>query len=79
MFAALLTVTALQDVESKTTGEIVLFGGIVVFISAGAWSVKRLERLMECPKCKKSIVGLKANIAIATDKCPNCGETILEN
>jgi len=51
----------------------------MAFVSAGAWSVKRLERQMACPKCRKGIVGLKANIAIATDRCPNCGETILED
>jgi len=79
MFAAILSVTALENVESKTTERIVLLCGVMAFVSAGAWSVKRLERQMACPKCKKSIVGLKANIAIATDRCPNCGETILED
>lgn len=37
---------------------------------------KRYDQV--CPHCKKSIQGVLTHIAIATGKCGQCGETIIE-
>lgn len=76
---AVVIVTPLQHyILSEGVRSFIVIGLFVSLAVTFSWRSKRLEKELACPICEKGITGLKINMTIATDRCPNCGEQIIE-
>lgn len=86
LFVGIMTMIPLGDyIEKKELNEpwaknvsIFILLGLLTSFALLAWYAIRLQNRhsYHCPHCKKPLIGLAANIAIASGNCGECGANV---